>query len=106
RMGRPPNSFTNEFPSVLMPVPQSTMSSEPASERNSRQAVFPPYFKFSGCGVGVEPRTPQNLIRIFNPYKDQRRQVPLNPIPDSISFAKKKFNANEELPGAKGFSAI
>src|SRR5262249_3359379 len=31
------------------------------------QEVLPPYRRFSGWGVGVEPRTPQNLTNIPSP---------------------------------------
>src|SRR5208282_6009657 len=95
-MGRPANSFINDFPSILRPLPQSAMSREPLSERNSRQGVFPPYRRFSGCGVGVEPRTPQNLSRIMKSSIHQQRREPLIPIPDSTDYAKRKFRENEE----------
>jgi hypothetical protein len=86
----------SDFPSILTPLPQSAMSREPASERNSRHGVFPPYLKFSGCGVGVEPRTPQNLICISKSFVVQQRREPLIAIPDSKNYAKRKVRKNQE----------
>src|SRR3569832_191328 len=35
--------------------------------RTSTQEVLPPYRMFSICGVGVEPRTPQNFTYMRSP---------------------------------------
>src|SRR5215813_12399868 len=47
-----------------MPVPPSKTKIWFVSVRISVHEVFPPYPMFSFCGVGVEPRTPQNRTRI------------------------------------------
>src|SRR5437868_6502251 len=43
--------------------------------RTSTQEVLPPYRKFSGWGVGVEPRTPQNFICILPLYSRAARNA-------------------------------
>ena len=59
-MGLAPNSSRRALPSWLIPEPASiTMISPPIL--NSYHEVLPPYRMVSGPGVGIEPRTPQNL---------------------------------------------
>src|SRR5512137_3125726 len=59
-------SFARSFPaSSRMPLPASMITSRSsAPKRSSRHEVLPPYFTVLGPGVGMDPRTPQNVRRI------------------------------------------
>ena len=46
-----------------MPLPASRMMDSSDAVRISTQDVLPPNLRFSTWGVGVDPRTPQNLKR-------------------------------------------
>src|SRR3954471_15068391 len=50
-----------------MPVPASTTTRVPDSERTSTHEVLPPYRSVFRPGTGREPRTPQNFTRIGRP---------------------------------------
>src|SRR5512137_1609481 len=66
RMGPFLRSFASSLPaSSRMPLPASTITSRSAApKRSSRHEVLPPYFTVLGPGVGMDPRTPQNVRRI------------------------------------------
>src|SRR5271166_5607437 len=60
------SSRINSNPRLRRPVPPSMMSTQPSDSRTCRQLVFPPRRRNSACGVGMEPRTPQNFSSIRN----------------------------------------
>src|SRR5258708_3282518 len=63
----PTASATISLPSLRMPVPASTTTRVPESERTSTHDVLPPYRSVFRPGTGSEPRTPQNLTLIEQP---------------------------------------
>src|SRR5580658_7718414 len=67
-MEDPLASCISVWPSARMPLPASKTTHSSSVVRISRQDVLPPNFRFSIWGVGVEPRTPQNLSRTRTPF--------------------------------------
>jgi hypothetical protein len=62
----------------------------PLASRTSKHDVLPPYRELRRSGVGVEPRTPQNLILI--PYRQGRTASgaatrPQGPEPHLLSWS-------------------
>jgi hypothetical protein len=53
-------SAVNARPSGAAPVPQSSSTSSPPSDRSSMHDVLPPYRTVAGPGVAIDPRVPQN----------------------------------------------
>src|SRR5512137_426332 len=84
RMGPFFKSFASIFPaSSRMPLPASTITSRSsAPKRSSRHAVLPPYFTVLGPGVGMDPRTPQNVRRMAMPsLRDLQEDLGLLDLP-------------------------
>src|ERR1039457_7648433 len=65
--GGPVSLLHQRLAKARMPLPASKITHSFSVVRISRQGVLPPNFRFSIWGVGVEPRTPQNLSRTFTP---------------------------------------
>ena len=64
RTRQPGDCSTSARPSTRAPVPQSNTTSVPPAERSSTQDVLPPYRTVDGPGAAIEPRVPQNRMRI------------------------------------------
>lgn len=60
-LGLGPKRAARDRPSLRAPVPPSMTTTSLLGSVSSRQVVLPPKPRFSGAGVGIEPRTPQNV---------------------------------------------
>ena len=65
RLHRPLRAISST-PSPWAPVPQSSTTTVPASERTSTHDVLPPYRSVDGPALAIDPRVPQKVT--FMPH--------------------------------------
>src|SRR6516162_2164194 len=91
-MGLSPNSCSSSRPSRRMPVPPSKTRIWFVSVRISIHEVLPPYAMFSFCGVGVEPRTPQNRTRMNRLPLPRNGQYKPTKLQESWEFSRGSYS--------------